>query len=127
MSAINEFRIVGIVSQNTQIKIVRDDNKVAYCVIKPINSEKICLPIIAFGDTAIKLNYLGKKGNMIQVFGSITSYPLKMNNKKVLEVSLVVNELNIIDIKKKTRLSDRDFTDLFKIYDLPKYNPPRRR
>lgn len=126
MSAINEFKIVGIVSQNTIIKKTTN-NKIAYCVIRPLNSETYNIPVIAFGDTAIKLNYLGRKGNMIQVLGNITSNQIKKNNKIALEVSLVANEIILADFKQKTKISDKYFIDLFELYDLPKYNPPKRR
>ena len=98
MSAINEFRIVGNVSQNAIIKMTKTNNKIAYCVIKPINTETFNIPVIAFGDTAVKLNYLGRVGNMIQIVGNITSTAVKKNNKHVLEVSLVANEISLIDL-----------------------------
>ena len=126
MSAINEFKIVGTVSQNAVIKKTKN-NKIAYCVLKPINSDLFDIPVIAFGDCASRLNYCGRKDNILQVLGNITSTTINKRGKKSLRITLVANEIDVYDIKQKTIVSNRDFTDLFKLYDLPKYNPPKRR
>lgn len=126
MSAINEFRLIGTCYQDTQLTVTKANKKIAYSVINLINSEKN-IPLIAFEKTATILNYLGKKGNMLQIIGSINTTTKKEGNIKRLIVDLVANEVSLINVKKQVKLSDRDFTDLFKIYDLPKYIPPQRR
>ena len=40
-----------------------------------------------------------------------------------LHVDLVANEISIINLAKREKLSDRDFSDLFKLYELPKFIP----
>lgn len=127
MSAINEFRIVGTCYQDTILTITNKANKkIAYCVLKVINSENKVIPLTAFDEVATRLNYLGKKGNLLQIIGSINTTPRKVNNTYKLEVTLVVNDVNLVNLRPKEKLSDRDFTDLFKLYDLPKYIPPVR-
>lgn len=126
MSAINEFRAVGICYQDTTLQITKSNKKVAYCCIKLINSNDKIIPLIAFDKTATILNYLGKKGNLIQVIGSINTTVRKENDVKKLVVDLVVNDVNLLNLEKQVKLSDRDFTDLFKLYNLPKYIPPAK-
>ena len=124
MSAINGFRIVGVCYQDTILKLTKNNQKIAYCVIKVLNSENKKVPIIAFNDTAVRLDYLGKKGNMLQILGTInTSEKLTSNSTLQLHVDLVANEISIINLAKREKLSDRDFSDLFKLYELPKFIP----
>jgi len=124
MSAINEFRAVGICYQDTTLTITKSNKKIAYCCLKLINSNNKIIPLIAFDKTATILNYLGKKGNLIQVIGSINTTVKKENNTQKLVVDLVANEITLLNLQKQIKLSNRDFTDLFKLYDLPKYIPP---
>jgi len=128
MSAINGFRIVGVCYQDTILKLTKNNQKIAYCVIKVLNSENKKVPIIAFNDTAVRLDYLGKKGNMLQILGTInTSEKLTSDSTLQLHVDLVANEINLVNLVPRTKISDRDFSELFKLYDLPKYIPPIRK
>ncbi len=128
MSAINGFRIVGVCYQDTILKLTKNNQKIAYCVIKVLNSENKKVPIIAFNDTAVRLDYLGKKGNMLQILGTInTSEKLTSDSTLQLHVDLVANEINLVNLVPRTKISDRDFSELFKLYDLPKYIPPVRK
>ncbi len=124
MSAINGFRIVGICYQDTVIKVTKNSQKIAYCVLKILNSENKKVPIIAFNETAVRLDYFGKKGNLLQISGTInTSEKLTSDSTLQLHVDLVANEISIINLAKREKLSDRDFSDLFKLYELPKFIP----
>ena len=128
MSAINGFRIVGVCYQDTILKLTKNNQKIAYCVIKVLNSENKKVPIIAFNDTAVRLDYLGKKGNMLQILGTInTSEKLTSDSTLQLHVDLVANEINLVNLVHRTKISDRDFSELFKLYYLPKYIPPVRK
>lgn len=127
MSAINGFKIIGYCYQDTQIKITDNSQKIAYCILNTLTNENKRIPIIAFNDMAVKLDYLGKKGNAIQVTGTINTKTKIEGNSTYLLVELIALEINLINFKKRVKLSDRDFSDLFKLYDLPKYIPPIRK
>lgn len=122
MSVINEFKIIGYCNQDTLIKNTKNDKKIAYNVIRPINSEKTLIPVISFGDDAVRLKYLGSKDNLLILSGSITSSISIISGNKTLVASLVVNDIDVVNFKPLT-ISERNFTDLFKLYDLPKYIP----